>query len=70
MIDFKTFISSSMDLEYRHAVVDAIEELNREAQYECTFSYYAYENSEVQREEKDRAQTPINQKIEKCTFFS
>lgn len=69
MIDFKTFISSSMDLEYRHAVVDAIEELNREAQYECTFSYYAYENSEVQREEKDRAQTPINQKIEKCTFF-
>ena len=70
MINFMTFISSSMSLkEYRQAVVEAVEELNHEGQYGCAFSCYAYETSETQREEKDRAQMPINRMVGKCTFF-
>lgn len=69
MIDFKIFIASSMALkEYRDAVKLAVDEVNRK-NYNCTFSFYDYNDHTPQRQEVNSAQAPVNKIIEECAFF-
>lgn len=69
MINFQTFIASSLALkEYRAAVSQAVTELDGE-KYNCTFSYYDYTEHANQRQEKISAQEPVNRLIGESTFF-
>lgn len=69
MINFQTFIASSLALkEYRAAVSQAVTELDGE-KYNCTFSYYDYTEHANQRQEKDSAQEPVNRLIGESAFF-
>lgn len=69
MINFQTFIASSLALEeYRTAVSQAVMEMDGE-KYNCTFSYYDYTKHALQRQEEKSAQEPVNRMIGESTFF-